>query len=130
MLTYRTPEEFALRFRGGLPCDDPLATSEPGSYLRSRGEAFGAVMSAERFLSLSGSIDRHRVDPRAITTPAMVIGANSDQLVPPAQMRLLAETLAGPTRLHLLDSLYGHDMFVKEAAKLGGLVKPFLEAAT
>ena len=128
MLTYRTPDEFAARFCGGLPSDDPLSASEPGSYLKSRGAAFKAVMSAERFLSLSASIDRHRVDPRNITTPALLIGANSDQLVPPSQMRRLAEQLGGPKSLHLLECLYGHDMFLKEAAAVGRLVKPFLDA--
>lgn len=127
MLTYRTPEEFAARFCGGLPSDDPLTTSEPGYYLKARGAAFKAVMSAERFLSLSASIDRHRVDPRNIIAPALLIGANSDQLVPASQMRQLAERLGGPTSLHLLDCLYGHDMFLKEAAAIGSLVEPFLE---
>jgi hypothetical protein len=29
--------------------------------------------------------------------------------------------------LHLLPSLYGHDMFLKEAAKVSEIVRPFLE---
>ena len=40
--------------------------SAPGAYLRARGDAFRQVMSPERFLSLSASIDRHRVEPAAI----------------------------------------------------------------
>lgn len=126
MLTYRTQQEFAGRFTGGLPDHDPLGTSEPGAYLRSRGKAFQDVMSPERFLSLSASIDRHAVDPSRIDLPILLIGANSDQLVPAEQMISLAEQLGDNAELHLLDSLYGHDMFLKEAGRIGALVSPFL----
>ena len=127
MLSYRTSAEFAERFRGGIDGDDPLETSQPGAYLRARGDAFNAVMSPERFLSLSASIDRHRIDPSRIATPALLIGATTDQLVPPCQTTDLAAGLAGETEVHLLDFPCGHDMFLKEAAAVGRLVKPFLD---
>ena len=129
MLSYRTPGEFAERFAGGLDCDDPCAETAPGAYLRARGEAFVRHMSPERFLSLSGSIDRHDVDPARIAAPALLIGAAGDQLVPVEQMRDLAARLGGPATLHIRDSLYGHDMFLKEAAAIGELVAPFLASA-
>jgi homoserine O-acetyltransferase len=128
MLTYRTPDEFAGRFAGGLPDERPLGPSEPGLYLRARGDAFADVMTPERFLSLSGSIDRHDVDPTRIACPVLLIGASTDQLVPPAQMEELAAGLPD-ARLHLLDCLYGHDMFLKEAGRIGALIAPFLDAA-
>ncbi len=127
MLSYRTAAEFAERFRGGNETDDPLETSQPGAYLRARGVAFNAVMSPERFLSLSASIDRHRIDPSRIDTPALLIGVTTDQLVPPCQTADLASRLAGKTEVHLLDFPSGHDMFLKEAAAVGRLVKPFLD---
>ena len=126
MLTYRTPAEFAERFAGGIDSADTLATSDPGRYLRARGDAYPDVMSPERFLSLSASIDRHAVDPGRVPHPTLVIGALSDQLVPPEQLRALAAALPDG-RLHLLDSLYGHDMFLKEAKRIGALIVPFLE---
>jgi homoserine O-acetyltransferase len=126
MLTYRTPQEFAVRFDGGIDDSSPGTCSGPGGYLRARGEAFTSVMSPRRFLSLSASIDRHRVRPGLIATPALVIGADSDQLVFPDQLRGLADALAGPAELHLLDSLFGHDMFLKEAERIGGIVAPFV----
>jgi homoserine O-acetyltransferase len=85
-------------------------------------------MTPERFLSLSASIDRHRVDPARIAAPVLLIGAESDQLVPAGQLRDLAASLAGPAELHLLPCLYGHDMFLKEAETVGRLVAPFLGA--
>jgi homoserine O-acetyltransferase len=126
MLSYRTREEFAGRFEGGIGGEAVLGRSDPGAYLRSRGEAFALRMTPQRFLSLSASIDRHRVDPAQINVPALLIGADSDQLVPSVQMKALAAAFAGPVRLHLLPSLYGHDMFLKDADKVSALVEAFL----
>ena len=126
MLSYRTREEFAARFEGGIGGEAVLGRSDPGAYLRSRGEAFVARMTPQRFLSLSASIDRHQVDPAKIRVPALLIGADSDQLVPPVQMETLAGALAGPVQLRLLPSLYGHDMFLKDADKVSVLVEAFL----
>jgi homoserine O-acetyltransferase len=128
MLTYRSPEEFEKRFTGGIDSEDALARSEPGAYLHARGQAYRSVMSPGRFLSLSASIDRHRVEPEKIRTPALLIGATTDQLVPASQMTALASRYSGPAQLHLLPSLYGHDMFLKEADKLSELVDPFLRS--
>ena len=128
MLTYRTPAEFGARFAGGIAESDPLACSDPGRYLRARGEAYRNVMSPGRFLSLSASIDRHKVDPAEVKAPALLIGASTDRVVPPAQMRALARKLP-QAELHILDCLFGHDMFLKEAERVGILVGPFLERA-
>ena len=129
MLTYRTPQEFAVRFDGGIDEMHPTAASHPGGYLRARGQAFLSVMSPQRFLSLSASIDRHRVHPERITAPTLLIGADSDQIAFPEQMRALEKKLGGPSELHLIDSLFGHDMFLKEAARVGRIVAPFIAAA-
>ncbi|HEY1607578.1 MAG TPA: homoserine O-succinyltransferase [Allosphingosinicella sp.] len=128
MMSYRTSDEFAARFEGGIEGACPRTCSEPGTYLRARGEDFMSVMTPERFLSLSASIDRHRVDPMKIATPALLIGAETDQLVPAGRMCALAAALAGPAQLRLLPCLYGHDMFLKEAENVGRLVAPFLAA--
>lgn len=128
MLSYRTAEEFEARFEGGIADAGTLATSAPGAYLRARGDAYGAVLTPERFLSLSASIDRHDVDPPAISHPTLVIGAVSDRLVPPQQLKALAAALPN-AELHLLDSLYGHDLFLKETDRLAPLVSSFLAAA-
>jgi homoserine O-acetyltransferase len=128
MLTYRTPQEFQVRFDGGIAEEAPLSCSAPGAYLRARGQAFRSVMSPGRFLSLSASIDRHAVRPEDVPAPCLLIGAKSDQLVFPDQLERLADRLAGPVELHLLDSLFGHDMFLKEAERIGRIVAPFLSS--
>lgn len=128
MLTYRTPAEFAARFVGGIESQEVLSRSEPGAYLRARGDAYRAVMSPQRYLSLSASIDRHQVEPEKIRLPTLVIGAETDQLVLASQLRSLAARLGGPTALHLVPSLFGHDMFLKDVALVSGLAAPFLRA--
>jgi homoserine O-acetyltransferase len=130
MLTYRTPQEFAVRFDGGIDEMHPTTASHPGGYLRARGQAFLSVMSPQRFLSLSASIDRHRIHPERITAPTLLIGADSDQLAFPEQMRVLEQKLGGQSELHLLDSLFGHDMFLKEAARVGRIAAPFIAGAS
>jgi homoserine O-acetyltransferase len=127
MLTYRTPEEFDGRFDGGIADPASLTTSAPGEYLRARGDAYQAVMTPERFLSLSASTDRHCVDPAAIRHPTLVVGALSDRLVPPHQLEGLAVSLPD-AELHLIDSLYGHDSFLKETDRIGPLLARFLDA--
>lgn len=127
MLSYRTRDEFETRFEGGIEDSGVLSRSEPGDYLRARGEAFQAVMSPERFLSLSASIDRHRVTPEDIRVPTLLIGAETDQLVSASQVRELGDRLAGPVELHMIDSIYGHDMFLKDADRMSALIGPFLQ---
>ncbi|MGD2133979.1 MAG: homoserine O-succinyltransferase [Maricaulaceae bacterium] len=126
MTTYRTPEEFAERFGGGLTGEE--SDSDICGYLKSRGEAYVDVMSAARFTSLSGAIDRHCEDPSKITTPTLLIGADSDRLVPLEDMRELADKLAGPTRFVTLTSIYGHDSFLKETDALAPHVRAAIEA--
>lgn len=128
MLTYRCPQEFEERFGGGIDSEDALQRSAPGAYLHARGQAYRSVMSPGRFISLSASIDRHRVDPEKITAPALIVGSASDQLVPPGQLTALASRYAGPCSLVILPSLYGHDMFLKQADQVSDLTGPFLRS--
>lgn len=128
MLTYRTADEFEQRFEGGIGEASPLCCSKPGEYIRARGQAFRSVMCPGRFLSLSGSIDRHHVAPEGISAKCLIIGAKSDQLVFPGQLREL-DGRVKDSELHLLDSLYGHDMFLKEAERVGEIVTRFLTKA-
>jgi homoserine O-acetyltransferase len=122
MTTYRSREEFAARF--DQPPDDlslrPVFDVE--RYLVSRGEDYARRTAPERFLALSAALDLHRVEPEGIRVPATFVAVRQDQLVPLEQMRELARRYAGPCTLHEIDSIYGHDAFLKEAALLGPIV--------
>ena len=113
MTTYRTAEEFADRFALEETATSP-SQFDICDYLGSRGDAFAELMDAERFLALSESIDLHRVEPEAITTPTLLMSAISDQLAPLTDMRELRDRLGGPSELFTFTSLYGHDAFLKE----------------
>jgi homoserine O-acetyltransferase len=122
MTTYRTPEEFAQRFKPGIP--DAGEASEVCGYLIARGEAYAELASLARFHSLSAAIDRHLEEPERVITPSLLIASRTDRLVPLEDMQELSERLAGPARLLVVDSLVGHDSFLKDA----DLFAPHLKA--
>lgn len=118
MITYRTPEEFALRF----------ASTPPGKageaypvcdYLIARGADYAEVTSAARWTSLSDSLDRHAVEPEAIRCPLTVIGFTSDRLTPIEDSRELARRAPNLRRFVEAPSIFGHDAFLKERDLVG-----------
>jgi homoserine O-acetyltransferase len=127
MVGYRSPQEFRERFKGGISGSDPLGPSEPGNYLLSRGSAFLGRMSPGRYLSLSASIDRQRVNVANISNPALLIGVDEDQIVPPVQMEAMARRWGGPAKLKSIQSTFGHDAFLKEVETLAPIINDFLE---
>lgn len=131
MTTYRSPREFAARF-GSEPIERSTndARFPVEAYLRRQGERFADVWSPERFLALSLSADLHRVDPAAIRTPALLVAAEGDRVVPAEQMLALARGLRGHARLVHLPSTRGHDAFLTEPAALGRLLSQHLRKGT
>ena len=121
MTTYRTREELERRF--------PTASAVE-QYLLARGDSYAESTRPECFLCLSGSIDRHRVDPARIRVPVHLVAIAEDQLVTPAEVRELAAALAGPAVLHELHSEYGHDAFLKESELFAPAFRAALEGET
>jgi homoserine O-acetyltransferase len=121
MSTYRSPEEFAARFRSPPRSDEGRYVFPVEEYLYARGRDYAARYLPESFLCLSESIDLHRVDATRVAVPTEVVAVREDQLVPLADMRALAARLPD-AHLHELSSLHGHDAFLKEAEQL----KPIL----
>jgi homoserine O-acetyltransferase len=125
MTTYRTADEFALRFA-------PTAPLEAGGafpvcdYLIAKGATYAEATSADRWISLSDSLDRHSVDPRAVRCPLTVIGFTSDTLVPIADSRELADRAPNLRRLIEAPSIFGHDAFLKERELIGRALHDFL----
>lgn len=118
MATYRTPEEFGLRF-GPTP---PRRAGQPYpvcDYLIDRGAAYAEATSAARWIALSDSLDRHAVAPGAIRCPLTVIGFTSDRLVPVEDSRELAARAPNLRRLVEAPSIFGHDAFLKERELVG-----------
>jgi homoserine O-acetyltransferase len=118
MATYRSPEEFEVRFGGGPARIDGRFQFPVEAYLLARGDAYAATHVPEAFVSLSESIDLHTIDPTRIRVPVTLVGILEDQLVPISDLRSLRGRLGGGATLVELSSLYGHDAFLKEGAAL------------
>ena len=114
--SYRSAEEFGERF-------DAESVQR---YLRHQGEKFASRFTAARYLALSHSVDRHAVDPARITTPALLIAARGDAIVPLEQMQELADTLAGPSVLRVTQTRTGHDAFLAEPHAAGAIIRNVL----
>ena len=116
MATYRSGTEFALRF-GGAPQREGGRFRFPiEDYLFARGDDYVQRYRADSFLTLSESIDLHHMDATQVRTPATLIAVREDQLVPFADMQGLAARLNGPRQLIEINSIFGHDAFLKEGA--------------
>lgn len=117
MSTYRSPEEFAARFRAPPRFEGTRAIFPVEEYLFARGRDYAARYRPASFICLSESIDLHAVDATRIPVPTEVVAVQEDQLVPIADMRALAARLPD-ARFHSISSLHGHDAFLKEAEQL------------
>jgi homoserine O-acetyltransferase/O-succinyltransferase len=118
MATYRSPGEFAARFRGAPIKVEGRYSFPVEQYLLARGDAYAGSYLPEAFVCLSESIDLHQVNASNISIPVTLVAVCEDQLVPLQDMRLLRERLAGPVELFEISSIYGHDAFLKESQTL------------
>ncbi len=130
MATYRSQVEFALRFAGRPVRDAERFRFPVESYLFARGDDYVQKYRAESFLALSESIDLHEVDAALVRTPATLIAVHEDQLVPFDDMRALAARLGGPKQLVEINSIFGHDAFLKESALLNPIIRDALAEPT
>jgi homoserine O-acetyltransferase/O-succinyltransferase len=117
MSTYRSPEEFAARFRAPPRMEGGRPVFPVEEYLQARGREYAARNRPESFICLSESIDLHQVNATRIPVRTEVVAVREDQLVPIADMRALTARLPD-ARLHEFSSLLGHDAFLKEAEPL------------
>ncbi|MGC4027379.1 MAG: homoserine O-succinyltransferase [Steroidobacteraceae bacterium] len=121
MSTYRSPEEFAARFRGNARQEQGRHVFPVEDYLGARGRHYAARNRPESFICLSESIDLHQVDATRVTVRTEVVAVREDQLVPLADMRAMTARLPN-ARLHEISSLLGHDAFLKEAEQLKAIL--------
>ncbi len=123
MVTYRTPEEFAERFESapGAAAGAPYDICE---YLIARGDAYH--LEPQRYVTLSDSIDRHRVDPAKPAAQSLIGAADSDRLTPLGDLKRRADGVAGAQFIEI-PSVYGHDAFLKNTDLIGPHVKKFFE---
>lgn len=133
MLSYRHYIAFAQK----QPDTDHHKTDgyRAASYLQYMGDKLTARFDAFSYWVLSKAMDSHHVGRgysgaeealSKITAKALVIGVNTDILFPPAEQEFIASHIP-ESRLEIISSDYGHDGFLVETEKIGGLVGEFLE---
>ncbi len=115
--SYRSAREFEQRF-------DTL--DDLASYLHHQGDRFADRFSARAYLCLSESIDTHDVNPSRISTPTTLVAFNNDLISPPKVIKDLHRRLPCPGRFHLINSLYGHDGFLKETEAVQRIINQTL----
>ncbi|WP_223669165.1 alpha/beta fold hydrolase [Kangiella shandongensis] len=130
ILFYRTDDVFDAQFI------DPLLELPQGkvvgyeqtvySYLAHQGQKFANSNTIETYAALLDSIDTHAVNASKIECDCSFIAVPSDRLVSYESMRKLAHKVNGQSQFYRLESIYGHDAFLKEFQKLTELLKKIL----
>ncbi len=129
VIGYRSDVEFAQRFSAAPTVDHESAHFAVEDYFDAIGPRFVARFSPTAYLRLSESIDLQSVNPCAIAVPVDLVAVAQDQIVPEADLLELCEALAGPARLHRIESIYGHDAFLKEESAIAAILASALDGA-
>jgi homoserine O-acetyltransferase/O-succinyltransferase len=124
LTTYRPAQLFGARFDHARP-DQVLGRLN--SYFECQGRRLIGRFDAERYLCLSESLDRHRIDPASIRCPVELVAVSSDELVPVDQLHALDRALPN-SRLRVIASDFGHDAFLKETTFIQALIRSALAA--
>lgn len=100
------------------------------AYIESRGlrTVQRSLPRARQLFEVFGpALDSYRIEPYHIEQPTLLIGFDSDQLVPPSVLEEFADGLPDCRGCHILGSSYGHDGFIKNTADYAAIVHYFLE---
>jgi homoserine O-acetyltransferase len=126
MTTYRGADELRQRFDGKPAYRDGRFHLPVEDWLEHVGTQFTGHFDARRYLSLSESIDLHAVDPATVRVPTTLIGIASDRLVPLSDLCALQRELPCGAALEVIESVYGHDAFLKQTDRLGPVLREAL----
>ncbi|PWU16625.1 MAG: O-succinylhomoserine (thiol)-lyase [Bdellovibrio sp.] len=130
MLTYRTDVELNQRFDGPLLNATDADSFPIWSYLEHQGESYARKVDPNRYLLLSRSIDHHDIEPERLLNPMTLITFRQDLLVPLEYCQDLARRSRGKTDLLPLDSIFGHDAFLKEQKLLTPILTQILSGSS
>jgi homoserine O-acetyltransferase len=143
MITYRTSELFEQRFGRRLKDDTALtefdSTFQIEGYLRYQGTKLVERFDANSYLYLLKAMDTHDIGRgrggiervlERVQANVLSIAISRDLLYPADHQEELVNILkknGKNVEYHYIDSIYGHDGFLVEFAKLGPIVKDFME---
>ena len=133
MLTYRTYEQFVAAQTG--PAGE-VEGFRAESYIRYQGQKLTRRFQARNYWLLTRSMDTHNIARgrggnietvlHSIPHRTLVMGINSDLLCPFVEQKFLAQHLP---QAHLIgiDSIYGHDGFLTESARISEYLASWLD---
>lgn len=132
-ISYRSPAELEQRFGRQRREDGHFQVL---SYLDHQGAKLVRRFDAVSYLRLTEAMNAFDAAEgagpaealSAITQPALVLSLDSDQLYPPSEQEALAQALPRG-RLLRVDTLYGHDGFLVESARIDPLLVAFRDEA-
>lgn len=126
MISYRSSAEFEQRFGHD--------SYQIESYLRYQGEKLVSRFDANSYLYLSRAMDSHDIardrDTVAnvlaqINCQVCCVGFNSDVRYPISNQQEIVKHIPN-AKLHILDSIHGHDSFLIEFDAMSDVIKEFL----
>lgn len=131
MLSYRNQNTYR---KTQSDFEDKLEDYKADKYQRYQGNKLVKRFSPHAYWTLSKAMDSHNVgrgrqSTRAalknISAKTLVIGIKSDLLFPFAEQRFIAKNIKN-AQFELIDSLYGHDGFLKETIQISALLEKFM----
>ena len=131
MLTYRTADSF---IENQTDYDDRTSDFKASSYIRYQAEKLERRFNALSYFYLTKCMDSHNMGRgrggllkalSSITARTLVIGINTDQLLPTKLQKFLVNNLRNAT-YNEINSDFGHDGFLIETEKLTSLIKKFI----
>ncbi|MDH5475774.1 MAG: homoserine O-acetyltransferase [Cyclobacteriaceae bacterium] len=131
MLTYRTSEAYNVQQTDE---DDRTDEFKAASYIRYQGEKLAKRFNALAYYYLTKCLDSHNVGRgrggvaqalKKITSKTLVVGINTDQLLPTKMQKQLVQYLSN-AQYEEIESDYGHDGFLLEVKQLSKCIKGFI----
>jgi homoserine O-acetyltransferase len=143
MVTYHSQDSLGTRF-GRNAASRPVLypafgpTFDVEGYLHYHGEALVRRFDANSYLYLTRAMDLYDVARDGgldhwlgrIAAPMLLVGISSDWLFPSADVRALAGQVAALDKdvtFAEIDSINGHDAFLKDWDDLNGILGPFID---
>lgn len=123
---YRTADEFDTRFGQAPAIDGGDVHFAVEDYFDAVGARFVARFTPTAYLRLSESIDLQQLDPAQIQVPLDLVAVRQDQIVPLQDVQALAAGTAAASRLHVIESCFGHDAFLKADAAIDAILRQVL----
>ena len=133
MITYRNYKQYMASQSDDVEKIDDFKAA---SYINYQGDKLVSRFNAKSYWCLTKSMDSHNIARgrggnlgevlAQVQQPTLIIGINSDFLCPTQEQQVLASYLPD-SQLHIIDSLYGHDGFLTETAKVTGILKDWMK---